>query len=76
MTCMSKEERVKSAIEGAKRVFLVEAEAISGLIEHLDARFDKAVDILYRCKGRAVVTGLGKSGLIGRKVAATFSSMA
>jgi arabinose-5-phosphate isomerase len=72
---MSKEERVKSAIEGAKRVFLVEAEAISGLIEHLDARFDKAVDILYRCKGRAVVTGLGKSGLIGRKVSATFSSM-
>ena len=53
----------------------VEAEAIAGLVERLDARFEKAVDILYGCKGRAVVTGLGKSGLIGRKVAATFSSM-
>jgi len=72
---MSREERVKMAIESATRVFQVESEAISGLIERLDARFEKAVDILYGCKGRAVVTGLGKSGLIGRKVAATFSSM-
>ncbi len=72
---MSREERVKAAIESATRVFQVESEAISGLIERLDARFEKAVDILYGCKGRAVVTGLGKSGLIGRKVAATFSSM-
>jgi arabinose-5-phosphate isomerase len=72
---MSREERVKMAIESAKRVFKVESEAIAGLVERLDARFEKAVDILYGCKGRAVVTGLGKSGLIGRKVAATFSSM-
>jgi arabinose-5-phosphate isomerase len=72
---MSREERVKLAIESATRVFQVESEAIVGLIERLDARFEKAVDILYGCKGRAVVTGLGKSGLIGRKVAATFSSM-
>jgi arabinose-5-phosphate isomerase len=72
---MSREERVKMAIESAKRVFQVESEAIAGLVEHLDARFEKAVDILYGCKGRAVVTGLGKSGLIGRKVAATFASM-
>jgi arabinose-5-phosphate isomerase len=72
---MSREERVKTAIESAKRVFQVESEAIAGLVEHLDARFEKAVDLLYSCKGRAVVTGLGKSGLIGRKVAATFSSM-
>jgi arabinose-5-phosphate isomerase len=72
---MSREERVKTAIESAKRVFQVESDAIAGLTEHLDARFEKAVDILYSCKGRAVVTGLGKSGLIGRKVSATFSSM-
>jgi arabinose-5-phosphate isomerase len=72
---MSREERVKMAIESAKRVFQVESEAIAGLVEHLDARFEKAVDILYACKGRAVITGLGKSGLIGRKVAATFASM-
>ena len=43
--------------------------------ERLDWHFEKAVDLLYRCKGRVVVTGLGKSGLIGRKISATFSSM-
>jgi arabinose-5-phosphate isomerase len=72
---MSKDERVKMAIEGAKRVFMVEAEAIAGLGERLDWQFEKAVDLIYRCKGRVVVTGLGKSGLIGRKISATFSSM-
>jgi arabinose-5-phosphate isomerase len=66
--------KTKSAIETAKRVLQIEAGAIEGLIERLDARFEKAVELLHACKGRAVVTGLGKSGLIGRKVAATFSS--
>jgi arabinose-5-phosphate isomerase len=63
-----------SAIETAKRVFRIEAEAINGLIARLDGRFEEAVDLLYSCKGRVAVTGLGKSGLIGRKIAATFSS--
>jgi len=58
----------------AKRVLRIEAEAIAGLIDRLDERFEKAVELVYACKGRAVVTGLGKSGLIGRKLAATFSS--
>jgi arabinose-5-phosphate isomerase len=72
---MSKEERSKMAIEGAKRVFAMESQAIATLSERLDWHFEKAVDLLYRCKGRVVVTGLGKSGLIGRKISATFSSM-
>jgi len=63
-----------SALDTAKRVLRIEAEAISGLAERLDARFDAAVDLLYGCAGRVAVTGLGKSGLIGRKIAATFSS--
>jgi arabinose-5-phosphate isomerase len=58
----------------ARRVLRIEAEAIAGLVDRLDARFDRAVELLYACKGRVVVTGLGKSGLIGRKIAATFSS--
>jgi arabinose-5-phosphate isomerase len=62
------------ALKTAQRVLRIEAEAISGLIEHLDRRFPKAVELLFACKGRVVVTGLGKSGLIGRKIAATFSS--
>jgi arabinose-5-phosphate isomerase len=59
----------------AKRVLRIESEAIAGLIERLDERFEKAVELLYACKGRVVVTGLGKSGLIGRKTAATFASI-
>jgi arabinose-5-phosphate isomerase len=62
------------SLETAKRVLRIEAEAIAGLIERLDERFAQAVDLLYHCKGRVVVTGMGKSGLIGRKIAATFAS--
>src|ERR1700683_2543674 len=58
----------------AKRVLQIESEAIAGLIDRLDERFESAVDLLRGCQGRVVVTGLGKSGLIGRKVAATFAS--
>jgi len=62
------------SLETAKRVLRVESEAIASLIERLDARFEKAVELLHACKGRVVVTGLGKSGLVGRKLAATFAS--
>ena len=68
------EEQAKSALATAKRVLRIEAEAIEGLIERLDSQFEKAVELLFVCKGRVVVTGLGKSGLIGRKISATFSS--
>jgi arabinose-5-phosphate isomerase len=63
------------SLETAKRVLRIESDAIAGLIERLDARFEKAVEILFECKGRVVVTGMGKSGLIGRKIAATFASV-
>jgi arabinose-5-phosphate isomerase len=63
-----------SPLATAKRVLQIEADAIAGLIGRLDERFEKAVDLVFACKGRVVVTGLGKSGLIGRKIAATFSS--
>jgi arabinose-5-phosphate isomerase len=62
------------SIETAKRVLRIEAAAISDLIARLDARFTNAVDLLLACKGRVVVTGMGKSGLVGRKIAATLSS--
>jgi arabinose-5-phosphate isomerase len=71
---MSSAGHMKTALATAKRVLRIESEAIAGLIERLDERFDKAVELLYECKGRVVVTGIGKSGLIGRKIAATFSS--
>lgn len=58
----------------AERVLRLEAEAILALIPRLDERFDRAVDLLFRCTGRVIVTGMGKSGLIGRKIAATLAS--
>lgn len=68
-------QSLKSAsLATAKRVLQIEADAITGLIGRLDERFEKAVELVFACKGRVVVTGLGKSGLIGRKIAATFSS--
>ncbi|HTR46110.1 MAG TPA: KpsF/GutQ family sugar-phosphate isomerase [Verrucomicrobiae bacterium] len=71
---MSSPSTSKRAIATAKRVFEIEAAAIEGLIDRLDERFERAVELLYGCKGRVVVTGLGKSGLIGRKIAATLAS--
>src|SRR5256885_1800973 len=58
----------------AERVLRLEAEAILGVIPTLDERFERAVELLHTCSGRVIVTGIGKSGLIGRKIAATLSS--
>ena len=51
-----------------------EAEALLELIPQIDEQFDKAVEMIYHCKGKVIVTGVGKSGHIGAKMAATFSS--
>lgn len=60
--------------EVAREVLLLEAEAIRGLLPQLDERFDRAVALLGRLGGRVVCTGMGKSGLVMKKVAATLSS--
>lgn len=61
-------------IDTAKEVLDIEAKAILRLKESIGEDFDKAIDILYNCKGRVIVTGMGKSGIIGKKIAATMSS--
>jgi len=58
----------------AERVLRIEAEAILGVIPKLDQRFERAVEVLHGCAGRVIVTGMGKSGLVGRKIAATLAS--
>lgn len=60
--------------ELARRVLRTEAAAIEGLIHRLDERFDRAVDLIAACPGRVIVTGMGKSGIIARKLAATMTS--
>src|SRR6202451_3607750 len=62
------------SLNTARRVLQIEAQAIQDVLARLDGRFEKAVDLLFACKGRVVVSGMGKSGLIGRKIAATLSS--
>lgn len=58
----------------AKKVLQIEAEAITALIGRVNGSFEKACEIILACKGRVVVTGMGKSGLIGKKIAATLAS--
>lgn len=61
-------------IEQAKEVLRMEAEAISALIPRIGSNFTAAVEMILACEGRVIVTGMGKSGLIGQKIAATFAS--
>jgi arabinose-5-phosphate isomerase len=63
-----------TGLELARKVLRIEAAAILGLVDRINGDFERAVQLLYECKGRVIVTGMGKSGLICRKIAATFSS--
>jgi arabinose-5-phosphate isomerase len=58
----------------ARKVLQTEAAAILALVSRLDGNFDRAVRLLYDCQGRVIVTGMGKSGIICRKIAATLAS--
>jgi arabinose-5-phosphate isomerase len=60
--------------ETARNVLTIESEALAGLAARLDGSFEAAVELLVACKGRVVVTGMGKSGIICQKIAATLSS--
>lgn len=62
------------SLETARRVLEIESLAIRGLIDRLDESLDRAVDLLVDCRGRVVVTGMGKSGIIGQKISATLAS--
>ncbi len=62
------------SIQQAKEVLRIEAESIFNLIDRVGESFARAVDLIYRCKGRVIIAGIGKSGLIGRKIVATLTS--
>lgn len=64
----------KNISDLAKEVLDIEAHSILKLKNSIDKNFDVAIEILYACKGRVIVTGMGKSGLIGKKIASTLSS--
>ena len=61
-------------LKRAKDVIHIEARAVKGLLKNLDGNFNAAVEAIAKCSGRVVVCGMGKTGLIGRKIAGTLSS--
>ncbi len=67
-------DKYTEILDAARKVIKIEAEAVEALGERLDERFAKAVEMVMACSGRVVVTGMGKSGLICQKMAATMAS--
>lgn len=67
-------ERLTHVREYATQCLKDEAQAVADLIPQLDENFDKAVEMIYNCHGKVIITGVGKSGNIGAKIAATLSS--
>ena len=65
---------MEAMLKHAQDVLRMEAEAILELVPRVDANFAAAVSLILECPGRTVITGMGKSGIIGRKMAATFAS--
>jgi arabinose-5-phosphate isomerase len=63
-----------SSIERGKEVIRIEAQALAALESRINGSFADAVELIYNCKGRVIVTGLGKSGLVARKIVATMNS--
>jgi arabinose-5-phosphate isomerase len=64
----------RAAIKRAKEVLKIEAQSILSLVDKINGNFTRAVDLIFQCKGRVIITGIGKSGLIGRKIVATLTS--
>ena len=67
-------QETATSLELARKVLRIEAAAILGLVDRLGDDFERAVQLLFECRGRVIVTGMGKSGIICRKIAATLSS--
>ena len=68
------ENRLKNSLKYGERCIREEAQALLDLIPQLDENFERAVDLIYHCRGKVIVTGVGKSGNIGAKIAATLAS--
>ena len=64
----------RAAIQRAKEVLKIEAQSVLSLVNKINGNFTRAVNLIFQCKGRVIITGIGKSGLIGRKIVATMTS--
>ena len=68
------ENNQKMSIRDAQKVFLIEEQGLAAVRERIGGEFEKAVELLLHCPSRVVITGIGKSGIIGQKIAATLNS--
>jgi arabinose-5-phosphate isomerase len=71
---MERDGLMPDMLDRARTILRIEAEAVKALVERIDESFSRAVELMFSCKGKIVVTGMGKSGLIGKKIAATMAS--
>src|SRR5574344_411857 len=71
---MQTQDKINSMTELAKEVLTIEANSVMALKDRVNEDFEKSIEIIYACKGRTIVTGMGKSGHIGRKISATLTS--
>ncbi len=72
--CLHRPDPMTDILAELKRALQIEAEGIQGLIGHLDESFERAVRMLFACRGKVIVTGMGKSGHVANKIAATLNS--
>jgi len=70
----TKRDQIPDAVEYGRSVVRTELDAVRGVLERFDERFRAAVDLVLRCRGRTVVTGMGKPGIIANKISATMAS--
>lgn len=66
--------KASKIIDQARRVLSIERDAINALIDRVDEKFEQAIEYILNCKGRVIVTGIGKSGIVAKKIAATLTS--
>ena len=66
--------KMSPLLERASETLKIEIAGLEGLIERLDAEFEQAVNLLFACQGKVILAGMGKSGLIAQKIAATLTS--
>jgi arabinose-5-phosphate isomerase len=71
---MTPKTATETSLDLARRVLRTEADAILGLVDRLGENFEHAIQVLFECQGRVIVTGMGKSGIVCRKIGATLSS--
>jgi arabinose-5-phosphate isomerase len=74
ITTMIKKENMSETIALARQVITMEIQSLETMANRIDQAFEKAIDLIYTAEGRVVVVGMGKSGLIGKKIAATMAS--